>query len=616
MNSVGRLVRWLKPYLHWLIAGALLMGGGGALMAAVVATFKPLINRVFVVDEASSTPVQLPGDPVPVPGGGDPDILSKLQAWLPTDRMASWIAEEPFVQVPILMIVIFLIRGIFLYFGNYFTIKAGASAIRDMRLELYESVTHQSLGFFQAHSTGMILSRILNDVDRLKDVFTSVLADLFRIGAAIPFLLVMAIWHDWRMSIVTFIAFPLLAYPALRLGKRLRRASAVSQENMGALAAQLTESVVGARVVQGFGMERFEIDRFRKTLDNMFRADMRAGRTRALAPPLMELMGSIVGAGLFLVAGFAIARGKLDPGDFTVIMVSLGLLFTSMRRLANQYAALQVGAAAEARVDAILKHEREIRDRDDAVTLDGFSDSIEFDNVTFSYGDEQVLDGINLTIKRGEVVALVGASGSGKSTLVNLLPRFWDPTGGSVKIDGHDLRDLSLVSLRKQIGIVTQETILFDDTVRNNIAYGRADLPEEAVLEAAVDAYADEFIQKLPEGYETQLGERGTRLSMGQRQRITIARALLKSPPLLILDEATSALDTESEALVQRALERLMEGRTAIVIAHRLSTVRRADRILVMGAGHIVEEGSHDQLLAADGAYARLYEMQFRDDES
>jgi subfamily B ATP-binding cassette protein MsbA len=482
--------------------------------------------------------------------------------------------------------------------------------IRDLRLALYESVVHQSLSFFQTHPSGLILSRILNDVQRLQQVATKQLADLVRVGAMVPFLLVTALIHDWRVSLVTIGSLPLLAYPMARLGKRLRRASTASQEDMALVANRLAESITGIKVVQAFGMEAHEIARFDEAIDRMVRADLRAGRAAALAPAIMELLGAVVGAALFYLAGYQIAQRRLDPGDFAVVMFCLGLLFMSIRRLNAVYVELQRGIAAATRVFDMLDREREIDDRPAAIALPQFLNRVTFDDVSFTYGDQDVLQGISLSIERGERVALVGPSGSGKTTLAHLLPRFYDPSAGAIRIDANDLREVSLASLRDQIGIVTQETVLFDDTVRNNIAYGREDVSLERVIEAARAGQAHDFIESLPRGYETPLGERGERLSMGQRQRIAIARALLKDPPLLILDEATSALDAESEVLVQRALERLMKGRTSLVIAHRLSTVKTADRIVVLDGGRIVEQGSHDGLIRAGGHYARLYELQ------
>jgi subfamily B ATP-binding cassette protein MsbA len=603
MSVLWRLFGYMRPYLARMALAASLLAVSGALMAAIISTVKPLVNEVLLGGEPQVTAAE----------AGGPDILRQVQQWLPLDELAGWAREHAFVQVPLLIVAIFFIRGIFIYFGQYLTIKSGASVIRDLRTALYESVAYQSLGFFMTHPTGSILSRVLNDVARLQRVSTIVLADLVRVSAMVPFLLFTAFYHEWRMSLVALIALPLLGYPMVRLGKRLRRASTASQENMARVANLLSESVSGVKVVQGFGMEAYEVGRFREAVNRMLRADLKAGRAQALAPAVMELLAAIVGAALFYMAGLHIARGNLNPGDFSVVLFALGLLFMSIRKLNALYAEIQNALAAAVRVFDMLDQERKVQDAPGATPLPPFAERIAFEGVGFSYGDEPVLQEIDVTIERGETVALVGPSGSGKSTLANLLPRFYDPTSGRVSLDGHDVRQLTLASLRGQIGLVTQETVLFDDTVRNNIAYGGAEIPLERVIEVARASQSHEFIEKLPEGYDTMLGERGARLSMGQRQRITIARALLKDPPILVLDEATSALDAESEALVQQALDGLMRGRTSLVIAHRLATVRRADRILVMDAGRIVEQGSHSELLARGGAYARLHELQFKE---
>jgi subfamily B ATP-binding cassette protein MsbA len=371
--------------------------------------------------------------------------------------------------------------------------------------------------------------------------------------------------------------------------------------------------VAGTRVVQSFGMERFEIGRFRDVLGRLLGADLKAARATALAPAVMELVGAAAGAGIFYLAGRRIAAGTLDGGRFFVVLVGLALLYMSVRRLNQLNVELQHALAASTRIFAMMDRKPEIADRPGATPLPSFREAIRFEGVGFAYDGTPVLSDVDLTLRRGEVVALVGRSGSGKSTLASLLPRFYDPTAGRITIDGLDLREVTLHSLRGQIGLVTQETVLFDDTVRANIAYGRADVPLERVIEAATAAHADGFIRLLPEGYDTRLGERGTRLSMGQRQRLAIARALLKDPPILVLDEATSALDAESEASVQEALETLMVGRTSLVIAHRLATVRRADRIVVLEAGRIVEMGRHADLLTRGGLYARLHELQFQE---
>ena len=609
MKELLRLAGYLRPYLGRMIAAAVMLAIGGVLMAVAISAFKPLVNEVLL--PASQQPGAADAS-----GPAGVDLLAAVKKWLPLDQFGDW-GKKTNLLVPMIMIVIFLVRGVFLYFGNYFTIRAGAQVIRDLRTSLYESVAFQSLSFYQDHSSGVILSRILNDVARLQRASTTMLADLVRVSATIPAVLIISFIHEWRISLLAFVVLPLLGYPMIRLGRRMRRAATSSQESMAVVAERLKESVEGVRVVQGFGKENFEIGRFRDAVNRMLRADLKAARAVSLAPAIMELIGAIAGAGLFYIAGNYISRGTVDPGGFATVLVALSFLFASIKRLNNIYSELQVARAAAVRVFAMLDEERAITDRPGAVELPRFQRSIQFDDVRFGYGDGQVLNGIRLEIPKGQRVALVGASGSGKTTLVNLLPRFYDPVEGAVRIDGRDIRDVTLQSLRSQIGIVTQETVLFDDTVRNNIAYGMADdVSQQSVVLAARAAYAEEFIEALPEGYDTRLGERGSRLSMGQRQRLTIARALLRDPPILILDEATSALDSESESAVQEALERLMEGRTSLVIAHRLATVRSADRILVMQQGRIVEQGSHHELLKRGGVYARLYELQFREDEA
>ncbi|HKQ60431.1 MAG TPA: ABC transporter ATP-binding protein [Candidatus Polarisedimenticolaceae bacterium] len=600
MRALWRLLGYVKPYLGRLALAAAMLAISGALMAAVVSTVKPLINRVLFGHAAA-------------PRTAGPDILRTVEELLPRDRFEAWASEHAFVQVPLLIVAIFLVRGVLLYFGQFQTVRAGVCVIRDLRLELFEAVAHQSLSFFQTHPTGVVLSRILNDVMRLQRVTTVVLADVIRVAAMVPFLLGVAFWHEPWVTSIALVSVPVLAWPMARLGGRMRRAAARSQENMGELTSRLSEALTGVKVVQGFGMERYEVSRVRVAMERMVRAELKSARAMSLVPPVMELLGAATGAALFYVAGRRIASGLLDPGDFAVVLFSLGMLFASLRRLNVAFAEIQHAVAASQRVFDMLDREREIRDLPGAEPLPPFSRELRLQGVRFSYGNEAVLDAIDLTLRKGEMIALVGPSGAGKSTLASLVPRFYDPDEGRVLIDGRDVRTVTLASLREQIGLVTQETVLFDDTVRANIAYGRPDVPQERVIAAARAAHAHEFVERLPGGYEERLGERGTRLSAGQRQRLTIARALLKDPPILILDEATSALDAESEALVQQALEALMRGRTSLVIAHRLSTVRRADRIVVIDAGRIVEQGTHRELLARGGAYARVYELQFRE---
>ena len=589
-----------------LCAAALLLAVAGALMSMMVAIFKPLVNEVVLARPAPETAAA---------ADGGADVLRWIEEWLPFERWSAawsaWIHRRAVVKVPLLLIAVSFVRGIFLYFGQYLTARVGASVIRDLRGELYETLIFQSLSFFKAYPTGVVLSRVLSDVQRLQRVTTNVLADLVRVGVMAPAMLIVILWHDWKTSLIALLVLPPTIYPMFRFGRRLRNASRLSQESMAEVANLLTESVAGIKVVQGFAMEKFEIGRFREALGRMLRIDLKAGRAAALSGPVLEQVAAVGAAVLFYLAGVNIANGNLDPGDFTVVLTGLAIILMSLRRLNQVNVDLQQSLAAAQRVFEIMDRDREIEDLPGARDLPREAREVRFHGVDFAYDDELVLDGVDLALERGQVVALVGPSGSGKSTLANLLPRFFDPTAGRVTVDGCDLRQATLASLRALIGLVTQETVLFDDSVRHNITCGRDDVPPASVEAAARAAQAHGFIAALPEGYETRLGEGGTRLSMGQRQRITIARALLKDPPILIFDEATSALDAESESKVQEALHTLLEGRCSLVIAHRLATVREADRIVVLDAGRIVEEGAHEDLLEGGGLYARLCELQF-----
>jgi ATP-binding cassette, subfamily B, bacterial MsbA len=609
MKELRRLFGYMRPYLGRIVAAGVLLGLAGALMTGVFLTLQPLVDQVFVGASAATTVAAAPA------AERTPhfNFLEAVKKKIPKDRVLAWAKDRAYVQVPLLLAAIVGLQAVLLYFGQYLVMKAGTSVIRDLRADLHEAITYQSLRFFQANPTGTILSRILADVARLQKVSTDVFADFVRVGGSMPFTIGAALLLDWKLTLVAMVALPLLAYPMVKLSKRLRKASTRSQEKQGETASLLAETLAGAKVVQGFAMERFEIGRFRAALDRMLAADLKAARAVALAPAVMQLFGGVAGGLLFAYAGRQVAKGRISGGEVTAILALLGYLFMSLRRMNTINTEVQQAIAAAKRIFDVMDREREIRDLPGAVPLPPFTREIRFEHVDFAYDDDKVLHAIDVAIRRGETVALVGSSGSGKSTIANLVPRFYDPTAGRLAIDGHDLRGVTLDSLRAQIGLVTQETVLFNDTVKNNIAYGRSDVSMDSIVAAAKAAHADEFITSLPQGYETILGERGARLSVGQRQRVTIARALLKDPPILILDEATSALDSESEKLVQEALEVLMRNRTSIVIAHRLATVRRADRILVMDRGRIVEEGSHRDLLARDGIYARLHALQMEE---
>jgi len=499
MSVLRRLAGYVRPYVGRIVSASLMLVISGALMAAVVATVKPLVNDVLLGYVA-----QTPGAVEPSPG---PDILRQAREWFSSETLSNWTREHAFVEVPLLLVLIYLFRSVLGYFGQYSLIRTGSYVIRDLQIDLYKSVAYQSPGFFEEHPTGVILSRILYDVQVIRRVSTISLANGIRVAAMAPFVLVIAFVHEWRMSLLATVALPLLAWPMVRLGRKLRRAATASQEKMADVAHKVTESVGGVRVVQSFGMEPYEIDRMHQAVGSVLRAELRAGRATSLAPSLMELFGAVIGATLFFIAGRGIAAGNLDPGNFFVVLVCLGLLFASTRRLNVFYAEIQRATAAGTRVFDMLDRERAIRNIPQAKPLAPFRETIRFEGLDFSYGDEMVLDGMDLTIRKGEIVALVGPSGAGKSTLANLLPRFYDPTRGRLLIDGQDIREITLESLRGQIGMVTQKTILFDDTVRNNIAYGRDDCPLEPVIEVARATQAHEFIERLPQGYDTVLGE-------------------------------------------------------------------------------------------------------------
>jgi len=605
VSPFQRLLGYMRPYLTQIAAAAIMLAIAGGLMSLVVATLKPIVNQITVAQPEAATNAE----------PEDLDLLDRLVERLPVEEWSAWLHERPLVKVPFLLVGLFFIRGIMLYFGEYLTTRTGAAVIRDLRADLYSSLVFQSQSFFRTHQTGQVMSRLLNDVQRIQRVSTRVLADLFRVGAMAPAMLILVLIYDWRMTLFALVVLPIMGYPVMRLGRRLRKASTRSQESTAEAANQLKETVTGIKVVQAFTMENIAVNHFNQSLARLFKVDLQAGRAAALSGPIVEVVGAIAAGVLFYVAGKGFAAGSVDPGNFVVVVGGLTFLFMSARRLNSINVEIQQALAAAVRVFEMMDWPPDVSDAPDAVPFEGQPGEISFENVGFTYpgSDCQALTGINLRLQRGEMVALVGPSGAGKTTLANLMLRFADPSQGTVAIDGQDLRDLTLDSLRSNLGLVTQETVLFDATVRNNITAGREDVPLDRVREVAAAAQANEFVSALPEGYETRLGEDGARLSMGQRQRLTIARALFKDPPFLVLDEATSALDAESENEVQKAMKTLLEGRGSLVIAHRLATIREADRIVVLDEGRIVEEGDHRELLALGGLYAHLHQLQFQE---
>jgi subfamily B ATP-binding cassette protein MsbA len=492
------------------------------------------------------------------------------------------------------------------------TAYLGQAVVRELRNDVFDNILRQPLEFFHGNPTGELISRVSADVERIQTAASETLAEFLKQTAILVFLTATIFIIDWRLSLGTLILAPLVFYPTVWFGRRLRKLSRSNQQDMAEMSNVLFEAFSGNRIVKAFRMEGSEIRRFQAVTGRLSHVNLRQKMTHALSSPLMETLGILVVAAFLLYARSQVAAQRMTAGLVVVFVVALVKLYDGLRRMSGIINSFQQAFGASSRVFELLELRRE--SDNGRAQLDGFNQSIEFRDVSFGYSrSSAALQEVSLQVGRGEVVAIAGASGAGKTTLVNLLPRFFDVAGGSIAIDGMDIRDCTLASLRQQIAIVTQDVILFDDTIRANIAYGDPTGTEEQILCAAKAALVDDFVSILPEKYDTRIGERGLRLSGGERQRISIARALLKNAPILILDEATSSLDAESEVYVQRALQNLMEGRTTIVIAHRLSTIRRADRIVVLGSGRVLETGDHDELIARKGAYWKLYNLQFAD---
>ena len=573
MKTFQRLFMMAKQYYVRFIFAAICMVIAGGLQSALPLIAKPAIDEIFMSKNITAL---------------------------------KWI--------PFAVIAIFLFKGLANYGQNILMSSIGLRIVTNLRNQLYEQIQKQSLSFFAEHPTGLLMSRITNDVQSVQTASSEAITALVKDTFMLISLVGVIFYTDWKLALIAMVVFPLTIYPISRFGKKMRKVTTSSQIAMGTLNSLLQETISGTRIVKAFCMEKYENERFAAESERLFKYSMKAVSVNAISSPLMDFLGGLGIAAVITYGGYNVVQGNSTPGTFFSFIAAMLMLYEPIKRLTNVNNTINQGIAGADRIFSIIDRTPDIEDRPGAVTLPPVSRGIDIENVTFCYETAPVLKNINLSIKAGEVIAFVGMSGGGKTSLVNLIPRFYDVSAGRILIDGHDIRDVTLQSLRGQIAIVTQQTILFNDSVKNNIAYGDIQRTEEDIYNAARAANAHDFILRLPNGYDSNIGELGTKLSGGEKQRISIARALLKDAPILILDEATSSLDTEAEIEVQEALDNLMKGRTTLVIAHRLSTIRNADRIIALVNGEIVEEGNHDALMEKKGEYYRLYNLQFKDE--
>jgi len=607
MRQLTRLIRYAVPYWWQILSSVVLMAAVGGFDAFKYLLVRPVFDRVLNPATGSQN-IQL----FVIPGTHHPVYL---QQFVPAHFTNAW------TIVAFALITSTVLKGICDYSGTYLVNHAGFGMITDLRDDLYTALLRRSAAFFSKHTTGTLLSTIINDIERVQYAMSTVLSELLQQFFTFISVAIVVVILGGNLAWVLLLFVPVIVFSSRKIGSRVRHTTRHGQDKLAEIQNILHETIIGNRIVKAFNTEDWEISRFRGAARRLFRANLRSVAATAISSPLMDVFG-VVGIALLILIGRArIAHNQMTPGAFVAFITAVFSLYNPVRKFALFYNNFQQALGASSEIFKFMDIEDDVREKPRAKVLPKFTGSVRFERVGFAYANDgeqchEVLHDINLEVGQGEVLAVVGSSGAGKSSLVHLIPRFFDVTGGRVLIDGNDVRDVTLASLRAQVGIVTQETVLFNDTMRNNIAYGQPQVPQKEVEAAARAALAHDFIVALPAGYDTVIGERGVRLSGGERQRLAIARALLKNAPVLILDEATSALDSESEALVQSALHNLMSGRTVFVIAHRLSTVRRADRIVVIENGTIAEIGRHEELMTKLGTYRRLYELQFAQADS
>jgi len=596
MKEYFKLLRFVKPQVGLLALAVVCMAMSVLFNGASLSMIVPVVDRV------------LTGKEIIIPQGVR--LPSFLLSFI--DKFNALPPWEVLKTVAITMIAVFFLKSLFIFLQSYLMNVVGQRCVMDVRNQIYRKLQALSLDFYGSKRTGELMSRITNDVSFITHAVSYGLTDLIYQTMQIVFFTFVVFFLYWKMALISFVLFPLIILPVVRIGKRIKKFSVETQSRMADLNSILTETIQGVYIVKAFGREEYEAKRFHNINYNYCKYILKSVKRTIVVSPLTEYIGSLGAITILMIAGRDVIAGKLSFGIFGLFMGSLMSMIKPFKKLSNVHAINQQALAASHRIYEILEEEPKIQDSEHSFDIRSLEREIVFENVSFHYGNEDyVLRNIDVTVNKNEVVALVGHSGAGKSTLVSLLPRFYDPQAGRVLIDGRDLKDLKIVSLRSLISVVSQDMVLFNNTIRENIAYGREGAQESDIIDAAKRAFAYDFVQALPDGFDTIVGDRGFRLSGGEKQRLAIARAILKDSPILILDEATSQLDSLSERYIQEALTNLMKGKTVFVIAHRLSTVQKADRIFVLEKGRVVEEGSHNQLIQEGKIYKKLYELQF-----